>query len=121
MVSSAGVHSYLKNNMTSPDAPVLTSGFGWATPASAVLVGYTNSAFELVVGSATAASGVFALPPAPTSWACSANDETNPGTIRVLQTADTATSVTFTSYNAASTVAANMTTGDNIQFQCSAI
>ena len=120
MVSSAGVHSYFKNNMTSPEAPTLTSGFGWTTPASAVVLGYTNSAFSIVVGSATAASGVLTFPPANSSWVCTANDETRPGTIRVAQTADTTTSVTFTSYNAASTVAANMSTSDNIEFQCSA-
>ena len=120
MVSGNGVHSYFKNNVTSPEAPTLASGFGWATPASAVVLGYTNSAFSIVVGSTTAASGVFTMPPANSGWVCNANDETNAGTIRVRQTGDTATSVTFTSYNAASTVAANMSTSDNIEFQCSA-
>ena len=115
--SPAGVDTYFTTVSSNTTPVTVTSGFGWATAASAVIVGNSNFAFSITTSGA-AQTGVIALPQAPNAWSCQANDITNAASYDITQTASTTTSATFTSYSKTAGTALNWTAGDTIYFQC---
>ena len=95
---------------------VPTLGSGWGT--GATITASNTMAFKIVVGTGGAASGSITLPTATNGWFGFAADVTNGSGIFLQLTANSATSVTFTSYSVTTGSAVNMSAGDVVLVNC---
>lgn len=115
--SSVTTGAVLMENNNPMPSPTYTSGF--STGAPTIAGGYPS--FTLTIGSAPSSTGTLAMPNAFTGWTISCvdvNNATTTGGYYIKETANTATSVTVTGYNA-SGVATAWTTGDILHCQAS--
>ncbi len=95
---------------------VPTLGSGWGT--GATITSSNTMAFKIVVGTGGAANGSITLPTATNGWFGFAADVTNGSGIFLQLTANSATSVTFTSYSVTTGSAVNMSAGDVVLVNC---
>jgi hypothetical protein len=107
--AATGQFAVTANPAVSTVAPTISSGFG-TSPRIALQNG--TAAFEIVVGSNPATTGVIALPAATNGWACQAEDMSNLG-VTTRETAFTATSVSFSA-------APSWGAGDQLLVTCTA-
>jgi hypothetical protein len=114
LATSFAIHSASGDGLIcSGVPPTITSGFNAGTIGASP---NGSCAFFVTVGVGTAGSGgVLALPAAKNGWNCFANNFTRADHIQ--QTANTATSATFTNYGT-TFAATNWTNGDVITISC---
>lgn len=99
------------------NTPTLTSGFG----TSPVFAGASTAGFTVNVGTGgTASAGVVNMGTivAPTGWACSAVDQTNPATSNTVATPTSTSTITLTNYSRTTGVATAWAASDIITVTC---
>lgn len=116
-INTAGGPIAPANILYSTSAPIITSGFGGGTPTISAPNG--TAAFRVTIGTAVGSTGVLGMPTAATGWNCYANDITThtAANSQVVQTAGSASSVTFTGYSDIAG-AATWVAGDIIAISC---
>jgi hypothetical protein len=97
--------------------PTISSGFGTSPT---VPSGTSSAVFTVNVGTGgTATSGVILFATAaPTGWACSVTDQTNPGPNKTMVSASTTTTATFSNYSQTTGIAAAWSASDILVAQC---
>lgn len=97
--------------------PTISSGFGTSPT---VPSGTSSAVFTVNVGTGgTATSGVVLFATAaPTGWACSVTDQTNPGPNKTMVSASTTTTATFSNYSQTTGIAAAWSASDILVAQC---
>lgn len=94
--------------------PTIASGFGTSPSITAL----NTAAFNITVGSSPGSTGVITMPSASSGWTCYANDVTSNSSRVVSMSAETATSITLTSYARTTGLAASFNASDIILVQC---
>jgi hypothetical protein len=97
--------------------PTISSGFGTSPT---VPSGSSSATFTVNVGTGgTANSGVILFATAaPTGWACTVTDQTNPGANKTVVSASTTTTATFSNYSQTTGLAAAWSASDVLVAQC---
>jgi len=89
-----GANAQTIQNTTFNTPAIIASGFGIGS----VLVGATTAAFQVTVGASPGSTGVLTLPTAKNGWACNASNVTSDSSLTISPSAQSTTSVTFTSH-----------------------
>lgn len=107
----------ISNVAISSTLPVIASGFG----TSPSITANGTLAGVITIGSAPGSTGTLTMPAATNGWACRASDVTTQSTSvsQTLETAYTATSVTFTQFSDVM-VATAWVAADKVVFTCTA-
>ena len=97
--------------------PTISSGFGTSPTVS---YGASSFAFTVSVGTGgTANSGVVLFATAaPTGWACSVTDQTNPGPNKTMVSGSSTNTATFSNYSQTTGIAAAWSASDILVAQC---